>query len=183
MPLPIDVYALKCHILSHSLRRVFSYSLEVPSKLTYSHVATWADKYLDSGVSLPMDTAESSGSDYDSDDSRSSVETVHFSYSCVPSDMEVGDRSRIARCQYAPLLSGHWICVFLTDITSEIWSCRVNGSEYGHLHRFFPTKTFICLFSKGKPVLDLTFLHSHFSFGFFFGVVFSVALSCNFVLI
>lgn len=73
--------------------------------------------------------------------------------------------------------------VFLTDIRSEIWSCRVNGSEYGHLHRFFPTETFICLFSKGNPVLDLKFLHSHFSFGFFFGVVFSVALSCNFVLI
>lgn len=52
----------------------------------YSHVATWADRYLDSGVSLTMDTA---GSDYDSDDSRSSVETVHHSYSYVPSDMEV----------------------------------------------------------------------------------------------
>ncbi|XP_040893459.1 ras and EF-hand domain-containing protein isoform X2 [Toxotes jaculatrix] len=47
-----------------------------PSKTTYSHVATWADKYLDSGVSLPMDTAESSGSDFDSDDSRGSVETI-----------------------------------------------------------------------------------------------------------
>ncbi|XP_054475464.1 ras and EF-hand domain-containing protein isoform X2 [Anoplopoma fimbria] len=47
-----------------------------PSKTTYSHVATWADKYLDSGVSLPMDTAENSGSDYDSEDSRDSVETI-----------------------------------------------------------------------------------------------------------
>ena len=63
-----------------------------PSKTTYSHVATWADKYLDSGVSLPMDTAESAGSDYDSDDSRSSVETVHHSYSYVPSDVEVRTR-------------------------------------------------------------------------------------------
>lgn len=70
--------------------RVLCYSLEVPSKLTYSHVATWANKYLDSGAALPMDTAESLGSDYDSDDSRSSVETVHHSYSCVPSDVEVG---------------------------------------------------------------------------------------------
>lgn len=57
--------------------------------MTYSHVATWAEKYLDSGVSLPMDTAESAGSDYDSDDSRSSTETVHRSYSYVPSDVEV----------------------------------------------------------------------------------------------
>lgn len=60
-----------------------------PSKTTFSHVSTWADKYLDSGVSLPMDKAEGSGSDYDSDDSRVSVETVHHSYSYVPSDMEV----------------------------------------------------------------------------------------------
>ncbi|XP_034443733.1 ras and EF-hand domain-containing protein [Hippoglossus hippoglossus] len=60
-----------------------------PSKTIYSHVASWADKYLDSGVSLPMDTAESSGSDYDSDESRGSVETVHHSYSCVPSDVEI----------------------------------------------------------------------------------------------
>lgn len=60
-----------------------------PSKTTYSHVANWADKYLDSGVSVTMDTAESSASDYDSDDSRDSVETVHHSYSYVPSDVEV----------------------------------------------------------------------------------------------
>ncbi|XP_039989311.1 ras and EF-hand domain-containing protein [Xiphias gladius] len=62
-----------------------------PSKTTYSHVATWADKYLDSGVSLPMDTAESSGSDYDSDCGRGSVETVHHSYSYVPSDVEISE--------------------------------------------------------------------------------------------
>lgn len=59
------------------------------SKTTYFHVATWADRYLDSGVSMAMDTAESAGSDYDSDDSRSTVETVHHSYSYVPSDVEV----------------------------------------------------------------------------------------------
>lgn len=64
-------------------------SEQVSSKLNYSHVATWADKYLDSGVSLQMDTAESPGNDYDSEDSRSSVETVHHSYSYVPSDVEV----------------------------------------------------------------------------------------------
>lgn len=57
--------------------------------MAYTHVASWADKYLDSGVALPMDIAESSGSDYDSDDSRESVETVHHSYSYVPSDVEV----------------------------------------------------------------------------------------------
>lgn len=54
-----------------------------------THVATWAERYLDSGVSLTMDTTDSAGSDYDSDDSRSSVETVHRSYSYVPSDVEV----------------------------------------------------------------------------------------------
>lgn len=66
------------------------YSSELnSSKTAYSHVARWADKYLDSGVSLTMDTAESAGSDYDSDDSRSSRETVHRSYSYIPSDGEV----------------------------------------------------------------------------------------------
>ncbi|XP_025764352.1 ras and EF-hand domain-containing protein isoform X3 [Oreochromis niloticus] len=79
--------------------------LEVPSKLTYSHVATWADKYLDSGVSLPMDTAESSGSDYDSDESRSSVETVHFSYSCVPSDVEISEVKSEAAVSMAPSMA------------------------------------------------------------------------------
>ncbi|XP_078024007.1 ras and EF-hand domain-containing protein [Epinephelus lanceolatus] len=73
-----------------------------PSKTTYSHVATWADKYLDSGVSLPMDTAESSGSDYDSDDSRDSVETVHHSYSYVPSDVEISDMKSEAAVSMAP---------------------------------------------------------------------------------
>ncbi|XP_049429480.1 ras and EF-hand domain-containing protein isoform X2 [Epinephelus fuscoguttatus] len=73
-----------------------------PSKTTYSHVATWADKYLDSGVSLPMDTAESSGSDYDSDDSRDSVETVHHSYSYVPSDVEISDLKSEAAVSMAP---------------------------------------------------------------------------------
>ncbi|XP_077954044.1 ras and EF-hand domain-containing protein-like [Gasterosteus aculeatus] len=70
-----------------------------PGKASYSHVATWANKYLDSGVSLPMDTAESSGSDYDSgaddddddDDGGASVETVHHSYSYVLSDVEVSE--------------------------------------------------------------------------------------------
>lgn len=63
------------------------------SKTAYAHVASWADKYLDSGVSLTMDTAESAGSDYDSDDSR---ETVHRSYSYVPSDGEVRARAGVS---------------------------------------------------------------------------------------
>lgn len=57
-----------------------------PSKGRYSDVASWADKYLDSGVSITTETAASS---YDSDDSRQSVETAHHSYSCAFSDAEV----------------------------------------------------------------------------------------------
>ncbi|XP_029378573.1 ras and EF-hand domain-containing protein isoform X2 [Echeneis naucrates] len=72
------------------------------SSSEYSHVATWADKYLDSGVSLPMDTAEGSGSDYDSDDSRGSVETVHHSYSCIPSDVEISEVKSEAAASVAP---------------------------------------------------------------------------------
>ncbi|XP_022609902.1 ras and EF-hand domain-containing protein-like [Seriola dumerili] len=73
-----------------------------PSKTTYSHVASWADKYLDSGVSLPMDTVESSASDYDSEDSRGSVETVHHSYSYVPSDVEISEVKSEAAVSVAP---------------------------------------------------------------------------------
>ncbi|XP_068595739.1 ras and EF-hand domain-containing protein [Brachionichthys hirsutus] len=58
---------------------------------TSSRVDTWADAYLDSGVSLVMDTAESAGSDYESDVSKSSAETVHHSYSYVPSDVEISE--------------------------------------------------------------------------------------------
>ncbi|KAM4553587.1 ras and EF-hand domain-containing protein isoform 2-T2 [Fundulus diaphanus] len=46
-------------------------------------VSTWADRYLDSGLSMPMDTTESSASDAESDDSGSSEETLHHSYSYV----------------------------------------------------------------------------------------------------
>lgn len=67
---------------------------ELNSSKAYSHVASWADRYLDSGVSLTMDTAESAGSDYDSDDSRISRETVHHSYSYIPSDAEVRAHAR-----------------------------------------------------------------------------------------
>uniref|UniRef100_A0A8C6NR83 RAS and EF-hand domain containing 2 n=1 Tax=Nothobranchius furzeri TaxID=105023 RepID=A0A8C6NR83_NOTFU len=64
-----------------------------------SRVAIWADQYLDSGLSLPMDTAES---EYDSDDSRSSVETVHHSYSYVPSDVEISEVKSEAAVSVAP---------------------------------------------------------------------------------
>ncbi|XP_054879979.1 ras and EF-hand domain-containing protein isoform X2 [Poeciliopsis prolifica] len=64
------------------------------------HVSTWADQYLDSG--LPMDTVESSASDYDTDDSMSSVETVHHSYSSVPSDVEISEVRSEAAVSVAP---------------------------------------------------------------------------------
>uniref|UniRef100_UPI0037E91E09 ras and EF-hand domain-containing protein isoform X1 n=2 Tax=Semicossyphus pulcher TaxID=241346 RepID=UPI0037E91E09 len=72
------------------------------SKTTYSHVASWADKYLDSGVSLPMDTVDSAGSDFDSDDNRSLAETVHHSYSCVPSDVEISEVKSEAAASMTP---------------------------------------------------------------------------------
>ncbi|XP_032380011.1 ras and EF-hand domain-containing protein isoform X2 [Etheostoma spectabile] len=68
---------------------------------TLNH-SSWADRYLDSGVSLPMDTAESSASDYDSDDSRGSMETVHHSYSYVPSDVEISEMKSEAAVSMAP---------------------------------------------------------------------------------
>ncbi|CAK6951075.1 ras and EF-hand domain-containing protein [Scomber scombrus] len=77
-------------------------SEQVSSKSNYSHVATWADKYLDSGVSLQMDTAESPGSDYDSEDSRSSGETVHHSYSYIPSDVEISEVKSEAAVSVTP---------------------------------------------------------------------------------
>ncbi|XP_053742640.1 ras and EF-hand domain-containing protein [Synchiropus splendidus] len=64
----------------------------------YSHVASWADKYLDSGVSLQTDMAESS--DYDSDDGRNSLETVFQSY--VQSDIEISEVASEAAVSLAP---------------------------------------------------------------------------------
>ncbi|KAK7152210.1 hypothetical protein R3I94_008511 [Phoxinus phoxinus] len=58
---------------------------------TMSLVKCWADKYLDSGVSLQTDPEPMSASDYDSDDSHNSVETVHHSYSSIPSELEVSE--------------------------------------------------------------------------------------------
>ncbi|KAK2917868.1 ras and EF-hand domain-containing protein [Channa argus] len=79
-----------------------SRSEQDPNKTSYSHVATWADKYLDSGVSLPMDTTDISGSDFDSDDGRNSVETVHYSYSYVQSDVEISEVKSEAAVSVAP---------------------------------------------------------------------------------
>ncbi|XP_075894044.1 ras and EF-hand domain-containing protein isoform X2 [Nelusetta ayraudi] len=75
---PLRQSTLKCSSLAPEL-----------GKTTYCDVSSWADTYLDSGVSMAMDTADSTASDYDSDNSRSSTETVHRSFSCVPSDVEV----------------------------------------------------------------------------------------------
>ncbi|KAJ8417360.1 hypothetical protein AAFF_G00285870 [Aldrovandia affinis] len=55
----------------------------------FSHVANWADKYLDSGAL--MEAEDGSSSEYDSDNTQDSVETVHQSYSYVPSDIEMSD--------------------------------------------------------------------------------------------
>ncbi|XP_047207613.1 ras and EF-hand domain-containing protein isoform X3 [Girardinichthys multiradiatus] len=57
-------------------------------------------RYLDSGVSVPMDMAESSVSDYDSDNSY--VEILHHSYSCVPSDVEISEVKSEAATSVAP---------------------------------------------------------------------------------
>ncbi|KAB5574988.1 hypothetical protein PHYPO_G00215500 [Pangasianodon hypophthalmus] len=63
----------------------------VPSKEKFSLVEHWADKYLDSGVSLQTDTDRLLGSNYDSDESHDSEETTHHSCSYVPSEMEMSD--------------------------------------------------------------------------------------------
>ncbi|XP_062404320.1 ras and EF-hand domain-containing protein isoform X2 [Sardina pilchardus] len=60
------------------------------SQPRYAHVASWAQKYLDSGVAMSMDV-DDSGSDYDSDESRDSIETVHHSYSYAPSELEMAE--------------------------------------------------------------------------------------------
>lgn len=88
-------------------------------KATYCDVSSWADSYLDSGVSMAMDTADSTGSDYDSDSSRSSTETVHRSCSCVLSDVEVreGARSWQDRCTAGP--PSNPCFVFAADIRGE----------------------------------------------------------------
>ncbi|XP_016376786.1 ras and EF-hand domain-containing protein isoform X2 [Sinocyclocheilus rhinocerous] len=59
---------------------------------TMALVKFWADKYLDSGVSIQTETEPMSGSNYDSDDSHNSVETVHHSYSSIPSELEVSEQ-------------------------------------------------------------------------------------------
>uniref|UniRef100_A0A3P8YUH0 EF-hand domain-containing protein n=1 Tax=Esox lucius TaxID=8010 RepID=A0A3P8YUH0_ESOLU len=65
------------------------------NNITNHQVAGWADRYLDSGVSLPIDVTESTGSESDSDES---TETEHRSYSYVPSDIEVRVTETLANC-------------------------------------------------------------------------------------
>ncbi|XP_078097644.1 ras and EF-hand domain-containing protein isoform X2 [Mustelus asterias] len=54
-----------------------------------SEVASWADRYLDSGVSTSQDMVDYSSDDYDSEGSNDSHETMHYSYSNVASDAEM----------------------------------------------------------------------------------------------
>ncbi|XP_061781224.1 ras and EF-hand domain-containing protein [Nerophis lumbriciformis] len=69
---------------------------------TVSNVSVWIDNYRDSGLFLPMDTTESSASDFETDDGRGSSETIHYSYSCVPSDNELLDAKSEAALSEAP---------------------------------------------------------------------------------
>ncbi|XP_033901735.3 ras and EF-hand domain-containing protein-like isoform X1 [Acipenser ruthenus] len=64
-----------------------------PTPAKYSQVASWADNYLDSGVSDSHDAidGQDSSNEYDSDHSNYSEGTVHYSYSCVPSDIEMSE--------------------------------------------------------------------------------------------
>ncbi|XP_041074567.1 ras and EF-hand domain-containing protein-like isoform X2 [Polyodon spathula] len=64
-----------------------------PTPAKYSQVASWADNYLDSGVSDSHDAIndQDSSNEYDSDHSNYSEGTVHYSYSCVPSDIEMSE--------------------------------------------------------------------------------------------
>ncbi|XP_034032422.1 ras and EF-hand domain-containing protein [Thalassophryne amazonica] len=56
------------------------------------HVPNWASiDFPDSGVSLQMDTGETSGSDYESDESIGPPKTVNPSFLRVPSDAEISD--------------------------------------------------------------------------------------------
>lgn len=81
-------------------------------------MSSWADSYMDSGVSVAMDTADSTGSDYDSDNSRSSTETVHRSDS---SDVEVrvDVRSPQDRCGTAQQASFKPRALSAADIRGE----------------------------------------------------------------
>lgn len=59
----------------------------VPSKEKHSLVEHWADKYLDSGVSLQTDTDRLSDCNYKSDESHE--ENTHYSCSYLLPEMEV----------------------------------------------------------------------------------------------
>ncbi|XP_057692220.1 ras and EF-hand domain-containing protein [Corythoichthys intestinalis] len=77
LPLNDEVPAQRKKPIRQSTQKSLSIESE---KSTMSEVSSWAEKYLDSGVSLPLD---SSASDFDmeTDDGRDSTETVHISYS------------------------------------------------------------------------------------------------------
>ncbi|MGH0171177.1 UNVERIFIED_CONTAM: hypothetical protein FKN15_060601 [Acipenser sinensis] len=64
-----------------------------PTPAKYSQFASWGDNFLDSGVSDSHDAidGQDSSNEYDSDHSNYSEGTVHYSYSCVPSDIEMSE--------------------------------------------------------------------------------------------
>ncbi|XP_059420904.1 ras and EF-hand domain-containing protein-like [Carassius carassius] len=92
-----------------SMKRLLSPKNEVPSRVikplrqstmnqsgfteedTMALVKFWADKYLDSGVSIQTDIEPMSGSNYDSDDSHNSVETMHHTSYTTPSELKVSE--------------------------------------------------------------------------------------------
>ncbi|XP_052388307.1 ras and EF-hand domain-containing protein-like isoform X4 [Carassius gibelio] len=101
-----------CSALSQdnaSMKRLLSPKNEIPSRMikplrqstmnqsgfteedTMALVKFWADKYLDSGVSIQTDTEPMSGSNYDSDDSHNSVETMHHTSYSIPSELKVSE--------------------------------------------------------------------------------------------
>ncbi|KAM9808373.1 ras and EF-hand domain-containing protein [Neosynchiropus ocellatus] len=93
----------------------------------YSHVASWADKYLDSGVSLQTDMAESS--DYDSDDGRNSLETVYQSY--VQSDIEISEVTSEAAVSRAPSVTSSFSASLRRRLSA--FSAKPSGADLAQL--------------------------------------------------
>ncbi|KAJ8252113.1 hypothetical protein COCON_G00214250 [Conger conger] len=68
----------------------------------YSHVDNWAEKYLDSRSSPMQDATGSSSSEYDSDNTQDSVETVARSYPYTPFNVEMSDSKSEDRVSLTP---------------------------------------------------------------------------------
>ncbi|XP_036400180.1 ras and EF-hand domain-containing protein [Megalops cyprinoides] len=67
-------------------------------EVKHSCVASWRERCTDSGLSLFTDRDASLSSDYDSDDSQDSVETVHHGDSCSSSNAEGLDSAAPSIC-------------------------------------------------------------------------------------